>query len=108
MPTEIAWTDETWNPVTGCTRISDACAHCYIERTPPMRMAGRRFDGPEEPGSTATPAGSQPAAPSPSWADLPLALTGANTAAVAGLGAGLLLMGMGLLVVRRRRTRFVA
>lgn len=43
MPTEIQWTDETWNPVTGCTRVSPGCAHCYIERTPPFRMAGRTF-----------------------------------------------------------------
>jgi protein gp37 len=41
----IQWTDDTWNPVTGCTKVSPACANCYIERTPPFRMAGRRFDG---------------------------------------------------------------
>lgn len=40
----IEWTDATWNPVTGCTRVSAGCAHCYIERTPPFRMAGRRFE----------------------------------------------------------------
>jgi len=39
----ISWTDATWNPVTGCTKVSPGCAHCYIERTPPFRMAGRRF-----------------------------------------------------------------
>lgn len=39
----IEWTDEVWNPVTGCTRVSPGCAHCYIERTPPFRMQGRRF-----------------------------------------------------------------
>lgn len=44
MPTEIAWADETWNVVTGCTRVSDGCLHCYIPRTPPFRMAHRRFD----------------------------------------------------------------
>ena len=43
MPTKIAWTDESWNPVTGCTKVSTGCAHCYIERTPPMRMAGQWF-----------------------------------------------------------------
>lgn len=41
--TAIQWTDATWNPVTGCTRVSPGCANCYIERTPPFRMAGRRF-----------------------------------------------------------------
>ena len=29
--TKIEWTDKTWNPVTGCTKISQGCAHCYAE-----------------------------------------------------------------------------
>ena len=29
---EIEWTDATWNPVTGCTKISAGCDHCYAER----------------------------------------------------------------------------
>lgn len=41
--TKIEWADDVWNPVTGCTRVSPGCAHCYIERTPPFRMQGRRF-----------------------------------------------------------------
>ncbi|MGE0229012.1 MAG: DUF5131 family protein [Dehalococcoidia bacterium] len=28
----IEWTDATWNPVTGCTKVSPGCAHCYAER----------------------------------------------------------------------------
>ena len=28
---DIEWTDETWNPVTGCTKVSPGCAHCYAE-----------------------------------------------------------------------------
>lgn len=28
----IEWTESTWNPVTGCTKISLGCAHCYAER----------------------------------------------------------------------------
>jgi len=28
----IEWTQSTWNPVTGCTKISPGCAHCYAER----------------------------------------------------------------------------
>jgi protein gp37 len=28
----IEWTEATWNPVTGCTKISAGCAHCYAER----------------------------------------------------------------------------
>ena len=29
---QIEWTDVTWNPVTGCTKISPGCDHCYAER----------------------------------------------------------------------------
>jgi len=28
----IEWTESTWNPVTGCTKISAGCRHCYAER----------------------------------------------------------------------------
>lgn len=28
----IEWTEYTWNPVTGCTKISPGCKHCYAER----------------------------------------------------------------------------
>jgi protein gp37 len=28
----IEWTNATWNPVTGCTKISPGCAHCYAQR----------------------------------------------------------------------------
>lgn len=30
--TKIAWTERTWNPVTGCTKYSAGCAHCYAEK----------------------------------------------------------------------------
>ena len=30
--THIEWTDATWNPVTGCTKVSAGCKHCYAER----------------------------------------------------------------------------
>jgi protein gp37 len=29
--TKIEWTDKTWNPVTGCSKQSDGCTHCYAE-----------------------------------------------------------------------------
>lgn len=29
--TGIQWTDATWNPVTGCDKVSPGCAHCYAE-----------------------------------------------------------------------------
>ena len=28
----IEWTESTWNPVTGCTKVSAGCEHCYAER----------------------------------------------------------------------------
>jgi protein gp37 len=31
----IEWTDATWNPVTGCTKVSAGCKHCYAERVFP-------------------------------------------------------------------------
>lgn len=38
--TRIEWADRTWSPVTGCTKISEACEHCYTERMS-KRLAGR-------------------------------------------------------------------
>jgi len=29
--TKIEWTESTWNPITGCTKISTGCKHCYAE-----------------------------------------------------------------------------
>lgn len=29
---KIEWTDKTWNPVTGCTKVSQGCKNCYAER----------------------------------------------------------------------------
>lgn len=31
MPTKISWTSETWNPVHGCSKVSDGCSNCYAE-----------------------------------------------------------------------------
>jgi protein gp37 len=28
----IEWTENTWNPVTGCTKVSQGCKNCYAER----------------------------------------------------------------------------
>ena len=30
--TRIEWADRTWNPVTGCVKVSPGCTHCYAER----------------------------------------------------------------------------
>lgn len=38
----IHWTDATWNPVTGCTKISPGCKHCYAERVA-LKMQKRGF-----------------------------------------------------------------
>ena len=40
MSTKIEWTKETWNPVTGCSKISPGCRNCYAERMA-TRLAGR-------------------------------------------------------------------
>lgn len=32
LGTGIEWTEATWNPVTGCTKISPGCKPCYAER----------------------------------------------------------------------------
>ena len=39
---KIEWTDSTWNPVTGCTRVSEGCRNCYAERVLPR--TGQSFD----------------------------------------------------------------
>ncbi len=38
--TKIEWTEDVWNPVTGCTKVSPGCAHCYAERMS-KRLKGR-------------------------------------------------------------------
>jgi protein gp37 len=35
----IEWTEATWNPLTGCTKISPGCKHCYAERMAQRLMA---------------------------------------------------------------------
>lgn len=42
---KIEWCDATLNIVTGCTKVSAGCDNCYIDRTPPFRIAHRKFDG---------------------------------------------------------------
>lgn len=41
--TTIEWTDVTWNPIRGCTCVSEGCRHCYAERL------AARFAGPGQP-----------------------------------------------------------
>lgn len=37
----IEWTDATWNPVTGCSKVSPGCANCYAETMAVTRLRGR-------------------------------------------------------------------
>ena len=46
MSTKIEWASETWNPVTGCTPVSEGCEHCYARRMA-QRLRGR-FGYPED------------------------------------------------------------
>lgn len=41
--TGIQWTDATWNPIRGCSRVSEGCRHCYAE------TVANRFKGPGQP-----------------------------------------------------------
>lgn len=41
--TGIEWTDATWNPLRGCSRVSEGCRHCYAE------TIAARFSGPGQP-----------------------------------------------------------
>jgi protein gp37 len=40
--TAIEWTQATWNPISGCTKVSPGCAYCYAERIT-LRMGGKPF-----------------------------------------------------------------
>ena len=41
--TTIAWTDKTWNPTTGCSKVSQGCKNCYAERIFHRPYPGRAF-----------------------------------------------------------------
>ena len=47
--TKIEWTDETWNPVIGCTKVSAGCEHCYAARIAwrlaHMKATAERYKG---------------------------------------------------------------
>lgn len=39
----IEWTEMTWNPVTGCTKLTQGCKHCYAERLATRFWGTRAF-----------------------------------------------------------------
>ena len=41
--TTIEWCDTTWNPVSGCSKVSEGCRFCYAERLFPRPYPGRAF-----------------------------------------------------------------
>src|SRR5437867_4384442 len=41
--TGIEWTDASWNPIRGCSRVSEGCRHCYAE------AVAARFSGEGQP-----------------------------------------------------------
>ncbi len=44
--TSIEWTDKTWNPVSGCTKVSAGCKHCYAEQLwPRLNAPGQPYEG---------------------------------------------------------------
>lgn len=44
--TAIEWTDITWNPTRGCSRVSAGCEHCYAERhAHRQNRPGGAYDG---------------------------------------------------------------
>ena len=46
--TSIEWTDCTWNPVRGCSRVSEGCRNCYAERTAARFSGGDIGDDSED------------------------------------------------------------
>ena len=43
MATKIEWTDRVWNPVVGCTKVSQGCKNCYAERIYERFHPGQKF-----------------------------------------------------------------
>ena len=55
--TKIEWTQETWNPVRGCSRVSRGCERCYAERQAARGLPGLKSPTTGEPFARMTPSG---------------------------------------------------
>lgn len=51
---KIEWTDHTFNPWIGCTKVGPGCDHCYAERSTPARVQGVAW-GPDAPRQRTSP-----------------------------------------------------
>jgi len=54
---KIEWTDRTWNPVRGCSRISEGCRFCYAERMAARGLPGLNSPTTGQPFAVVTPSG---------------------------------------------------
>jgi protein gp37 len=57
VKTSIQWTEQTWNPVRGCTRVSEGCRNCYAERQAARKLPGLKSPTTGEPFAIMTPSG---------------------------------------------------
>lgn len=46
--TKIEWTDYTWSPWLGCSKVSEGCKNCYIVTTTPFRTRGLKHGQPRQ------------------------------------------------------------
>ena len=57
MKQPIEWTEKRWNPVRGCTRVSEGCRNCYAERMATRNLPGMNSPTTGEPFAIMTPSG---------------------------------------------------
>lgn len=67
--TSIEWTDATFNPWIGCTKVSPACDHCYAAKSTPARALGVAWGAGEQRHRTSVANWSQPRRWNAAWVD---------------------------------------